>query len=688
MTVTSTIPPTPSPDGDRGAVQGDHKGRPYGDEGIGESGDVRSTRPMSIFLKTLFSGMKAGEDIELRAITRIGAGEAQGAGVRTFFSRLPYDLFAWARQASHTADVYIGAAPRMNRDGTANGVSRLLSIWGDFDFKNGHTEASRIAQISRMKCLPTLVVRTGGGFHLYWRLDPAVEVDADLARAVALMRSMADKLGCDNVGDLPHVMRLPGTLNHKYDPPRPVQLGGVSTGRAYTLEQLEEMVAGWVSGIGCQVSGDEGKTNDTQHPTSDTRYPTPDTRHPSVLDTANALDGVPEGMRDVTLFRLACKLRRAGIPEIVAARLLKEAAENCRPPFPVKDAVMKVARVYARYPEGPEETHIMREVERERADPNLRAFAGGGGDQRAELFEMGGEELQASAAAGGGTEPPSLPFLAQKGYIIEGWSHVIAGYPRCGKTELLVRLCREWLDAGKSVVYFSEESKKVWEHRLARLGGDWSRISVVFALSAALDRLFTRAFGGEENVVVIDTMRNLLQLVDETDNSRIAAVLNPWVAGARLHNKTLIMAHHMRKGGGDHGEGIAGGHALMGVFDIALTLRKEDRAPTRRLVTAYARLLQPPELIYEQEADGSMRAKGDPAAVQLAEVVERVRGVLGEEWMKTAEVRVELGEPRPSQEQVRLVLLQLAQQGEIERDPPIAEEAKGRTIMWRRATQT
>lgn len=65
-------------------------------------------------------------------------------------------------------------------------------------------------------------------------------------------------------------------------------------------------------------------------------------------------------------------------------------------------------------------------------------------------------------------------------------------------------------------------------------------------------------------------------------------MLNPWVAGARLHNKTLIMAHHMRKGGGDHGEGIAGGHALMGEFDIALTLRKEDRSPRRRLVTAFA----------------------------------------------------------------------------------------------------
>jgi hypothetical protein len=408
--------------------------------------------------------------------------------------------------------------------------------------------------------------------------------------------------------------------------------------------------------------------------------------------SVTSLQGVPEAERDVALFRLSCKLHRAGVPDMVAARMVRDAAESCTPPFPIKDAIMKVVRAYARYPESDIERQVLREEEALRPDPDLRAFAGAGGEQRADLDEMDGEELRAQARTGmADSGPPSLPFLGQKGYVIEGWSHVIAGYPRCGKTELIVRLCREWLDAGRSVAYFTEEPKGVWQHRLASLEGDWSRLKVVFALSSALDVIFARAFSGPEEVVVIDTMRNLLQLMDETDNSRIAQVLNPWVAAARRHNKTLIMAHHMRKGGGDHGEGIAGGHALMGVFDVALTLTKEDRTPRRRRVIAYARLLQPPELLYDQEADGSLRYKGDPASVQLAEVIERVRAVLGEhgeEWAKTSQVREWVGEPMPSSDQCLAALTQLMLNGDIERDPPLGTKVKGRTVRWRLALRT
>lgn len=98
--------------------------------------------------------------------------------------------------------------------------------------------------------------------------------------------------------------------------------------------------------------------------------------------------------------------------------------------------------------------------------------------------------------------------------------------------------------------------------------------------------------------------------------------------------------------------------------------------------------MQPPELIYGQEEDGSLRFKGDPASVQLSEVVERVKGVLGEEWEKASTIREEMGEPYPSLTQVRLALIQLAQSGDIERDPPITEgDANGRTMRWCKRTK-
>lgn len=70
------------------------------------------------------------------------------------------------------------------------------------------------------------------------------------------------------------------------------------------------------------------------------------------VDTAQVLAGVPERQRDSELFRLACKLRHADVPQDMAKKLVIEAAANCDPPFPEREARAKVASVYGRYSPG------------------------------------------------------------------------------------------------------------------------------------------------------------------------------------------------------------------------------------------------------------------------------------------------------------------------------------------------
>jgi hypothetical protein len=158
----------------------------------------------------------------------------------------------------------------------------------------------------------------------------------------------------------------------------------------------------------------------------------------------------------------------------------------------------------------------------------------------------------------------------------------------------------------------------------------------------------------------------------------------PWIAAARSKSKTLILSHHDRKGGGQHGEGIAGGHALLGVVDIALELL-HDPTPSRRLIRAYARIIQPAELIYERQTDGTMRVLGAPQAVCLAEVRRRVREALETDWLKTADVRERIEDPKPSTQQVRNALRAEADAGNVERDPPLAESGERKTHRWRLA---
>lgn len=95
-------------------------------------------------------------------------------------------------------------------------------------------------------------------------------------------------------------------------------------------------------------------------------------------------------------------------------------------------------------------------------------------------WEVCGNQLVEEA--GTATEPNSLPVLGQPGIMVRGWSHLFAGYPRKGKTELLARLVRSWLDSGETVLYLAEEARSTWALRLAGIGGDWSGLMVLFGL--------------------------------------------------------------------------------------------------------------------------------------------------------------------------------------------------------------
>lgn len=300
------------------------------------------------------------------------------------------------------------------------------------------------------------------------------------------------------------------------------------------------------------------------------------------------------------------------------------------------------------------------------------------------LLEVRGDKLAAATQAQ--SDLHYLPLLGMPGYIVRGFSHLLSGAPRVGKTELMCRFMADCVNIGEKVLLITEEAQPIWEYRLPRRPAAWENLTVVFGLGVEPQRLLDRACGGIETVVVADAIRNLMRPEDENDNSEIARVVNPWIVGTRAAGKTFIAPHHQRKGGGEHGEGIAGGHALLGAFDIALeVLRDRSQNPRRRVIRAYARLISPDEFMYElDEETGDFKALGLPSAVTRADVEERCTAVLTDEWQTSKEVREALSEPRPAAEQVRLALRELARLGLIERNPPItAGEARGKTHRWK-----
>jgi hypothetical protein len=60
------------------------------------------------------------------------------------------------------------------------------------------------------------------------------------------------------------------------------------------------------------------------------------------LDPSTILNGVPEGQRDESLFKYACRLRKQGLSKDEVQIIILQAASACDPPFPENEAIEKV----------------------------------------------------------------------------------------------------------------------------------------------------------------------------------------------------------------------------------------------------------------------------------------------------------------------------------------------------------
>jgi hypothetical protein len=191
------------------------------------------------FLEALFpTPLAAGEYVEAR-----WKPPKDGAMRREFFSN-PQEILQVALKLREDYDVYLGVASRQGKIGTKEGVCRLWVIWADLDARQVHTQKTRFKQITDLPYLPSMLVWSGAGWHVYWALEESAEDQEEIARAEALMRRLVEGLDGDPVWDRARILRLPGTLNHKYGNPRRVELVHCYQDKRYTLGQLREMADG------------------------------------------------------------------------------------------------------------------------------------------------------------------------------------------------------------------------------------------------------------------------------------------------------------------------------------------------------------------------------------------------------------------------------------------------------------
>lgn len=171
---------------------------------------------------------KTTHDLELRVFDK-----------ERIFTRDPKKIEQFCK--SHRSDnVFYGVGSR-NGGGDTEHVREIPLIHADLDYKDyteGESEARQ--RLSLFEPQPSIIIQSGGGLQVFWTLKDAVEPSEKIK---SILIGIADALhSCHGVCDVAHVMRMPGSYNHKYNPPPEVVIESF-TDDEYTLEDFVQYEA-------------------------------------------------------------------------------------------------------------------------------------------------------------------------------------------------------------------------------------------------------------------------------------------------------------------------------------------------------------------------------------------------------------------------------------------------------------
>lgn len=132
-----------------------------------------------------------------------------------------------------------------------NTLSSNLAAWFEIDFSGvGHKSGKTISEEQAKKALkefplkPSIILKSGGGIQGYFLSKEPIQGD-DLWRLKAINKALANYLGADPQSvDLARILRVPGTKNVKYTPPRDCVISFWHPENLYTLDDFDFLPVG------------------------------------------------------------------------------------------------------------------------------------------------------------------------------------------------------------------------------------------------------------------------------------------------------------------------------------------------------------------------------------------------------------------------------------------------------------
>jgi hypothetical protein len=429
-------------------------------------------------------------------------------------------------------------------------ITAINCLFAEFDEDKGST----IDAICHLPCMPSILIRSGGGWHGYWLLrEPFVlATDADREHAKELQAAWVSLVGGDTgAKDLARVLRVPGTLNHKYNPPRLVDFTWADFNLIYDLANLEALckpLEKTKPAVRAQDKGNGRSSSDAgEHWLS------------------QAFLRASIGNRNETGFWLSCQLRDAGLGKAEAEKILRDYAaqvpQASGDPYGDREALASVKSAYTGAAREPAQVRTPRVYDKPK-EPAM--------NMSPENFVESDTTIQAPKTRTYDrlwtvtdlleTEFPEPEWIIP-GKIATGFS-ILGGRPKKGKTWLALQIAKakatgglclgERVEKGRVLFLALEDSprrlKKRCENQGIPKGTDidfrvtWRKFD-----KGGLDDLLVEVVSEKYSLIIIDCLSRAMGKFDQLDLSEMSYLCGELQTMAIQHNANLLAIDHHGK---------------------------------------------------------------------------------------------------------------------------------------------
>lgn len=228
-------------------------------------------------------------------------------------------------------------------------------------------------------------------------------------------------------------------------------------------------------------------------------------------------------------------------------------------------------------------------------------------------------------------EPAEQIEWIVEGYVGKGIFTLLSGSPKLGKTtfayQLIIASAAGLEFLGNALLPVHILILALEEHRrdvVDRLRMDLETelkvsVKLVFAplpFSKILHQKIAHYIQEHDiGLVLVDTLPAWWGLDDENNASEVLRKGIPLLNLIRQTDAAWLCLAHTRKGGGQNGEEVRGSSALVGLVDIAVTMKRTEGGGSQRLLESVSRYADTPPKLVVTYQDGRYRTLGTPDAL-------------------------------------------------------------------------